>query len=194
MKWYILPLILIAILSSCSSSNSYTPRDTLVEIRESDGHIVGRWVLLSGDTLTTSAHVLRDCKKSQCIYVSQKYGNLTPSGQVYTYADRDRVDIRLTPLLTPTILWSDPQIDEPVYALVSRSGSWQRIDGKILGIDASYTWYDDALSGTTFTGATSTDIVLEKWESGTPIWTLSWELIGVMSAVDIAEKRGYVVR
>ena len=86
------------------------------------------------------------------------------------------------------------ETNTPIYALVFRSGSWMRIDGEILSEDASYIGYDTTLSGRVFTWALETDIVLLPWESGTPLWTSSGELLGVMSAVNKEEKKGWVVQ
>lgn len=64
----------------------------------------------------------------------------------------------------------------------------------MLGIDISYIAYDGSLSGTLLSGGIMTDMILSPGESGTPIWTASGELIGVMSAVDNAGKRSYIVQ
>ncbi len=89
---------------------------------------------------------------------------------------------------------SGSDTNTPIYALVFRSGSWMRIDGKILSENASYIGYDVTLSGRVFTWALETDIVLLPWESGTPLWTSRGELLGVMSAVDNDLRRGYIVQ
>ena len=68
-------------------------------------------------------------------------------------------------------------LGDRLYALVSRSGSWQRIEGHVTRVDATYMAYDRSLSGTLFTGAIETDIVLLPGESGTPVWSFSGGLI-----------------
>ena len=62
----------------------------------------------------------------------------------------------------PSLSIRKPILGEDIFALVSRSGSWHRIHGKVLALDQEYIAYDASLSGTLLSGATLTDIVLEK--------------------------------
>ena len=69
--------------------------------------------------------------------------------------------------------FADLSSNMSVFTLTSYSGSWQRKEGKIIALDRAYIGYDTLLSGTLFTGAIETDLVLEKGESGLPLWSLS---------------------
>ncbi len=69
-----------------------------------------------------------------------------------------------------------------------------RVQGRILGLSQDYLGYDATLSGKLLSWTIVTDIIIDHGESGTPLWTLSGELIGIMSAVNQVEGKSYGVR
>lgn len=194
---YILPSVILIIfsLSWCASNSQRDLTDFVVTISDRAWHILGKWVLLNSEKLMTATHIFRECENIQCRYISKSWTLLHPKDQIPDIQG-DRTFLSIESLLPSwfAVEYSDPIVSMPIYTLVSRSGSWYRIDGKIKTIDQKYIAYDSILSGTVFTWGIETDIILEKGESGTPIWSLSWWLIWVMSAVDRAGRRSWIAR
>ena len=213
MKLYIPLLLSIPLMASCAMVSPPTQESMMARIVDietmsphgSSGHGV---ILRSGEVLT-SLHIVRTCLRSRvslwiatyhsvwCSIIENGRKNIIQS---ITVPNRDRDLAYLSYSWTQDTNSIDPMslqnitIWQPISALLNRSGAWQRIDGHILELNVSYRAYDGDLEGKIFTGALVTDILLELGESGTPIWTHSWELIGVMSAVDRGGKRSYIVR
>jgi hypothetical protein len=187
-------LICITIFSSCSEKEGIDPRDYIVDISTWEWRHIGYGVIRDNITLMTAWHVYRECQYISCRY-RWKDGETIEmlwSTESEKWKDLTYIGITHRDMLSPTI--SEWERSQAIYTLISRSGSWQRREGHIISLSGSYIWYDGSLSWSLFAGAIETDIVLEKWESGTPVWTLSWDLIGVMSASDERGKRGWVVR
>ncbi len=90
----------------------------------------------------------------------------------------------------PEVSEGELTVWEPVLILTETG----RVQGHILGLSQDYLGYDATLSGKLLSWTVVTDIIVDHGESGTPIWTLSGKLIGVMSAVDTLGKRSYGVR
>ncbi len=204
MKIFLFILLLSSVclmISSCQSDISraeISPADRIAEIYLESGYKVWEWVLYTHDTILTAWHVVA---KNQKYYVMREWDDSREKMQIKNITLSLDSDIAHVLVEKPLdISWELPPLDTsyilgtPIYALVSRSWSLIRVEGNILSLDANYIGYDVSLSGRVFTGALETDIVLETGESGTPIWTFSGWLIGVMSAVDRGGKRGYVVR
>ncbi len=210
-----LPLFVIMtfIFSSCStqilpSEESLTSRIINIETTAPNGSS-GRGVILRSGEVLTSLHVVNSCIRWQLISWENPY----TSEWCFILEHREKRIIQTISLTNrdtdvayllyswshdaaqkPLILQENPQIWEQVFALVSRSGSWQKREGHIRELNTSYQAYTDHLSGAILSWALVTDIVLERGESGTPLWTASWELIGVVSAVDTTGKKSYIVR
>lgn len=179
---------------SCQQQPIDSPRDTIIDIRTAWWVHVWYGVAVGAQRLLTPAHVIQGCGVS-CRYLLLEGMREIEIGTIEPLWG-DRVALSTTTSVMPYIRviaseWLS--IDTPVYILVSRSGSWQRIEGRITARDVSYVWYTSTLSGGVSTGAIETDIVLEAGESGTPIWTHDDTLVGVMSAVDRERGRGYIV-
>lgn len=206
MKSLFFIIFTIAFLSACQiQEQAISPHDRQVTILTTHGSM-GRWVILSEDTFLTARHLISECISPNAsswsfsvlawrCHIDRK-GNIYPittitlpsdhsDGAYGTYSGGDQhiASLQLVPesSLTP---WSPITI---------YSGSYRRM-WKILARDISYIAYDTYLSGSLLSGAIITDILVDRWESGTPIWTLSGELIWVVSAVDIVGKRSYGVR
>ena len=200
MKNVFLSIFLVCILSWCNSGNFLSEREIInrtVDISSSRiAGVHGKWVILENGKILTSRHVVKDCA-SGCFIESQnqKYPIEsiefpdTTKDIAYVYFSGSS-DFSSLDLLDSEEFSPGQSIESYIYS----SGSWQKIDGKILSIDIPYVAYDNSLSGTLLSGGIMTDMILSPGESGTPIWTASGELIGVMSAVDNAGKRSYVVQ
>jgi S1-C subfamily serine protease len=85
-----------------------------------------------------------------------------------------------------------PETD--VFSFSKSGNTLSRKIGKITKVDVEYIGYDKYLSSTLYRGAIETDLIFSSWESGMPVWTLSWELIWVASAVDREKGRSYIMR
>jgi S1-C subfamily serine protease len=178
---------------SCQQQSINSPRDTIIDIRTAWWVHVWYGVAVGAQRVFTARHVIDDCGSACRYYLDDQEIQILGVIDVL-WGDRAGISTSTTMPYIRAVSYESLGIDTPAYTLVSRSGSWQRIEGRITALDASYIWYDSSLSGGVFTGAIETDIVLEVGESGTPIWILSWELVGVMSAVDRERGRGYIAR
>ncbi len=195
-------LSIVFLFSSCAHENSSIlelhPEERIVNISLWDGYSIGKGVFIDTNTLLTAGHVV---SKNQEYMISKEWGKSSNERKIQkilvsTGADMARILLEKSSQeeISSIKRTSVSEINTPIYALVFQSGSWMRIDGKILSENASYIGYDVTLSGRVFTWALETDIVLLPWESGTPVWTLSGELLGVMSAVNKEEKKGWIVQ
>ena len=188
-------IILTFSLSSCGQS--WTPpgptMSTIVTILDTAESPI--WYGFSGShAINTAGHVATPCRISICRsrdstgkIASIPYDTISlPEDTDIAYIGPLWVDEHALPM--------DISVWDTLTVFVSRDGEWQRIDGYAVSLDASYVGYDSSLSGKVFTGAIETDILVEKWESGAPVWDSDGELVGVMSAVDRGRGRGYIVR
>lgn len=182
------------LLFSCSKNSDIDIRDRIVSIEAEDGRAIGKWVIRESETLLTATHVYDQCLKTLCRYRNPYFGDIS----IDTTRISTRWDMTIlrpsSPLQILSLTTASGHTWDPIFALVMLSGSWQRVDGSILGEDVSYIGYDENLAGRVYSGALETDIVLSPGESGTPIWNEQWELIGIMSASDAFNKRGWIVQ
>lgn len=200
MKNVFLSIFLLCILSWCNSGNSISEREIInrtVDITSSQiAGVHGKWVILENGKILTSRHVVKNCGSGCSLEIQwQKY----PIGSIdFPDARKDIAYVSFSgssDFSTLSLLNGEKiSTGQSIVSYLSLSGSWQKVDGKILGIDTPYIAYDNSLSWTLLSGSILTDIILSPGESGTPIWTASWELVGVMSAVDNVGKRSYVVQ
>ncbi len=192
---YLFLSIFFVLLSGCGETSFHTIEDRIISISDTLGYPIGRWVLVNDEVLMTATHVFYECRKTACRYTLMSRAlSVHTDSPLDIQGDRVLLSIQSLDESRYLLRYETPLPDMSIHALVSRSGSWSRIDGKILAIDQKYMAYDRVLSGRVFTWGIETDIVLEKGESGSPIWSNSGWLIGVMSAVDREGRRGWVVR
>ncbi len=192
---YVFVLSFLFFFSGCTSSSPDLREERMISISDSRGNPIGKGVLVQSDKIMTATHIYHDCQKTNCRYSLSSW-SLSILEDILPEIQGDRILLSVVSSLpSPYLLEYEEAIPmSPVYALVSRSWLWSRLDGKILAIDKKYFAYDSILSGAVFTWGIETDIVLEKGESGTPIWSLSGWLIWVMSAIDREGKRSWIVR
>ena len=188
-------LLLPIFLFSCSVQRAGVPEDYQVQIKTESDHHIWYGVIENSSSLLTAYHVYLECKKNNCIYMKNDGSRIQIKNSHARENLQDSIRLESLPASSlPSLSIRKPMLSEDIFALVSRSGSWHRIHGKVLALDQEYIAYDALLSGTLLSGATLTDIVLEKWESGAPIWSSSWWLLWVMSAVDREGKRSWFVQ
>lgn len=202
MKYFFLCLLSIVIVSCTSQPiDDATRRSRIVDIVSP--YSESRWVILETGKVLTVRHGIDDCLRYPIrsdTYHSE-WCSLRIDGVRYpistiTLPDQTR-DIALIRYAgwqeyTPVRLTTDDEMHlwQSVYLFTSTG----KITGQILSLAPSYIAYDSHLSWSLLSGSLMMDIIVERGESGTPIWTLSGELLWVMSAVDIAGKRSYGVR
>ncbi|MBP6981755.1 trypsin-like peptidase domain-containing protein, partial [Candidatus Gracilibacteria bacterium] len=171
----------------------------IVDIVTSRGVHCGKGVQVDPSHILTAKHIVESSPIDPCTYI-QRGDQTFPSQSLEKYPHSDKALMTLPEIEKKSLsisIFPESKItkDLSVFALVSRSGSWQKIEGKITNTSESYIGYDPTLRlSQIYTGALETDILLEAGESGTPIWTLSSELIGIMSAVDREKGRSYVIK
>ena len=209
---YLLPLILFSFLVSCSQANLSDAelRMRIVEIHSTGrGGVHGRWVILSPGVILTSRHVVEDCRDpsyswtwetpSRGCSVSIEWWQQSISTLVFPDTRRDIATLSYIREGNLKKSWYDALplvsswsliIGQEIYTLTTTG----RIMGKILALAPSYIGYDVSLSWRLLSWSIMSDIVLGPGESGTPVWTWSGMLIGVMSAVDPIGKRSYIVQ
>ncbi len=195
------PIILVfLLLSGCSSIQTLSEeqiRARTVDIMSSQvGWVHGKWVILETGKVLTSRHVVENCSSGCFIEIQkQKYPIVLLD---FPDENKDVAYVSFSGYLDLEKISPVDQKNLPLWSMLVSyrfsSSSWQRLEGKILWIDTPYIGYDMSLSGVILSGAVVTNIVLSPGESGTPIWTLSGELVGVMSAVDREGKRSYIVQ
>ena len=198
-KIFFLPIcIVFLVLTSCEKIHDDITWN-IVDIVTSGWIHCGKWVQIDPTHILTAKHIVESSPIDPCTYI-QLRDQIFPSQTLEKYPHTDTVLMTLPEIDKKGVsisLFPESKItkDLPVFALVSRSGSWQKIEWKITNTSQSYIGYDGALRlSQLYTGAIETDILLEPGESGTPIWTLSSDLIGIMSAVDREKGRSYVVK
>lgn len=199
---YSLIIFICILLTSCATEwvTDETLRSRIVDIEWRWGEM-SRWVILESWRIMTVRHGVDACIEEvswagtypslgcTIIHWGQRYPITT-----ITLPDMSR-DIALLEYTSgenyPSLRQSSElSIWQGLYILTSTG----RLSGQIISLTPSYIAYDTHLSGSLLSGSITTDIVVERGESGTPIWTLSGELIWVVSAVDLVGKRSYGVR
>ncbi len=202
-------ILICLLLTACSQANPMLDesmmRSRIVRI-ESIAPIgnEGKWVILSRHQILTSRHVVERCARWRVM--SQSWSSRLPcrvltNGQKYLIQEiyfpdpaRDTallaVDIEKEYSQIPEVSENELVVWEPVL-IFTQTG---RIQGRILGLSQNYLWYGTMLSGKLLSWTVVTDIIVDHGESGTPIWTFSGELIGIMSAVNQVEGKSYGVR
>ncbi len=198
-KIFFLPIcIIFLILTSCEKIHDDITWN-IVDIVTSRWVHCGKWVQVDPSHILTAKHIVESSPIDPCTYI-QRGDQTFPSQSLEKYPHSDKALMTLPEIEKKSLsisIFPESKItkDLSVFALVSRSGSWQKIEWKITNTSESYIGYDPTLRlSQIYTGALETDILLEPGESGTPIWTLSWELLGIMSAVDREKGRSYIVR
>ncbi len=176
--------IFLLFLASCRAQSDIERRLSIVDIMDRNFSHVGRWVRLDSAHVLTVAHVYEECSPSCFI-------NGTISLSWVSNPQRDTALLMTSRYPVDSLTYAEPQLGEAVVVLWSGGLS---TTGTILSLSGNYIGYDGSLSGRLILWAIETDIVLSPGESGSPVWTVRGELIWVMSAVDIAGKRGWVVR
>ena len=188
-------LIPLFILSACVQDMSIVSRsDRIGEIVLDGDFVLGKGVLLDNVHILTAKHVVTSCQKQldRCAFRNTVFGTHRFITFSEVYDDhRDILQIEVTPIPRdiPSI-WLVPfEKNESIY--IEHSGITSVLSGSVLESNTPYYAYTKSLSGYMLTGA-MTDIVVREGESGTPVWNIKWELIGVMSAIDAIGKRGYI--
>ncbi|MBP6981264.1 trypsin-like peptidase domain-containing protein [Candidatus Gracilibacteria bacterium] len=170
-----------------------------MNIVTSHGVHCGKGVQIDSSHILTAKHIVESSPIDQCTYI-QLGDQVFPSQSLEKYPHTDKTLMTLPETEKKSVsisIFPESKItkDLLVFALVSRSGSWQKIEGKITNTSHSYIGYDPTFRlSQIYTGAIETDILLEPGESGTSIWTLSSELLGIMSAVEREKGRSYVIK
>lgn len=199
---YSLIIFICILLTSCAIEwvTDETLRSRIVDIEWRWGEM-SRWVILESWRIMTVRHGVDACIED--ISWAGTYSSLGCTiihwGQRYpittiTLSDMSR-DITILEYVSeeryPSLRQSsEPSLGQEIHILTSTG----KFSGKIISLIPSYIAYDTHLSWSLLSGALATDIIVERGESGTPIWTLSGELVWVVSAVDTLGKMSYGVR
>ena len=180
-------LVLVWLLVGCSPiGKSMLPSERIVSFVTGD-RIIWYGVKMNEDTILTATHVVESCQKWNCTFEKKSLSGI----QIMSYADKSIIwDGGIDSIND----WKNFTVWDHVYLL--RYSSWQlrRYDTEITGLERGYIGVDASLSGTYLTWAIEISIALEKGESGLPVWTLSWELVWVVSATDSIAGKSYIVR
>jgi S1-C subfamily serine protease len=199
---YSLIIFICILLTSCAIEwvTDETLRSRIVDIEWRWGEM-SRWVILETGRVMTVRHGVDACIEE--VSWAGTYPSLWCAiihwGQRYPITTITLPDMRRDIALleytsgesyTSLRQSSELSLRQEIYILTSTG----KFSGQIISLTPSYIAYDTHLSGSLLSWAIMTDIVVERGESGTPIWTLSGELIWVVSAVDIVGKRSYGVR
>jgi hypothetical protein len=184
----ILSLIILTLFFSGCVGKVHTllPSERIITFISWDTHI-GYGVRLNNGDIMTATHVLSDCREWNCTFsgVTLSGMNITSSWDL-SIIGRKKSDLNLQKKVLNQ--------GDPVYILRFVSGSLKRIDTKVTNTNISYVWLSSAFSGEILTGWIEIDIALEKGESGLPVWTLSNELVWVVSATNLANRKSYIVQ
>ena len=198
-KIFFLPICtLFLILTSCEKIQDDITWN-IVDIVTSRWVHCGKWVQVDPSHILTAKHIVESSLIDPCSYI-QRRDQVFSSQILEKYPHSDKTLMTLPEIEKKSLsisIFPESKITKylPVFALVSRSGSWQKIEWKITNTSQSYIGYDSTLRlSQVYIGAIETDILLEPGESGTPIWTLSSELLGIMSAVEREKGRSYVIK
>lgn len=188
-------LILLLILSACIREMPIISRfDRMGEIVLDRDFVLGKWVLLDNAHILTAKHVVTSCQKQldRCAFRNAMFWKNTFMTFSQNYDPlRDIIQVAIIPIPRDIPgIWLVPlEKNESIY--IEHSGAEGRISGSILNPHVPYYAYTKSLSGYMLTGA-MTDIIVREGESGTPVWNIKWELIGVMSAIDTEKWYGYI--
>lgn len=138
--------------------------------------IRGSWYM-SGKFIFTSAHVVPD---DRWIYFVSGSALMYKVHFRDIYTDRAILASKnISNILLPVFSGSYMPIWAPVYSLVFRSGSVQRLDGKVVWT-GDILWYTQEGKSFPIKWISLTDIEFLPWESWSPIFDTSWNLIDVV--------------
>jgi S1-C subfamily serine protease len=143
---------------------------------------VGMWVMLDATTLLTSAHGIENEMNQYGIKEGKER-------RIFTLVERDK--IADTAILTASesrkSTWKLPLFHrdnlvtwDPVYTLVARSGSLERIDGTLRAMNAQTLSYTPRWQVSMLSWITLTDLSVEPWDSGAPLFSADWYLIDIV--------------
>ena len=192
---------MILLLVSCTSQGYETVEIMWKESQNGQIMVRGMGVRLSDDSILTSAHVVRD---DRLIYeisgIRYQVTERDMTGDRAILEKREKSGIlphlggarggtpnipllnsNTIPLLTSP-KWGGTKVQkwDQVFTEVSRSGSIVRIAGKVVDPVWSVTGYDMTGRVITLSGIVLTDIDLQPWDSGAPIFTTQWEIVDVV--------------
>lgn len=180
-------LVLVWLLVGCSPiAKSMLPSERIVSFVTSNS-VIWYGVKMNGDTILTATHVVESCQKWNCTFEQKSLSGM----KIMSYADKSIIGNGNIDSINER---KNLVVGDHVYLL--RYSSWQlrRYDAEITGLERDYIGVDASLSGTYLTWAIEISIALEKGESGLPVWTLSWDLVWVVSASDSIAGKSYIVR
>lgn len=178
MKKISLFIIVVSIVSSCTSTWYQTIEIIWMDTTNDQISVRGMGVILDNASVITSAHVVRD---DQLRYSIQ--------WEVYAIVQREVAGDRA--LLSQknnntdfpwTIGWF-PQVVSTwslIYSQVMRSGKIQTLTGKVISPYDSILGYDSLWRITTLSGIVITDIEYFPWDSGAGIFDSRGKLIDVV--------------
>ena len=184
MKRLIVVIFCFLIIGACSRLQYQTVEIVWKESQSSAVRVQWMGIRLVSWDIVTSAHIVRD---DSFVY---QIDNIP-----YRIRMRDTIGDRA--VLSKNYTWwiitdgthiislfwtnrENIQKWDPVYTEIIRSGSREKIDGKILDVNASLVGYDTLGRITILSGIILTDMALNPWDSGAGIFTLSWELVDVV--------------
>lgn len=183
----ILLLSLIFLLSGCSSREELIlPSARIVRFLKGDTAI-GYGVKMNWENILTATHVVEDCKKWNCTFSWEHLSDFDIAS---------RWDISSIAKTKPALNTKLEVIGKgsPVYILRFISWVFHRFDTVVTDINVDYIWYDETFSWVYLTWWIEIGMALQKGESGLPVWTLSWELVGVVSATNERTGKSYIVQ
>lgn len=186
MKLFLL-ITVIFLLTGCQArENTVLPSARIVPFVIGNT-ILGYGVRIDSWNILTATHVVEDCRKWNCTFSWE-----TLSG---TYTN-SRADASIIGKIQPTLDFKKQSVqkDDQVYLLRFLSGGVRRFDTMITAVDVAYIGFDRSMSWVYSTGWIEIGLSLEKGESGLPVWSLSGELIGVVSATNTVAGKSYVVQ
>ena len=188
------------LLSSCAHENQVDLTTVIFDIETSKGFHCGKGIQIDPTHIFTSKHIIESRTLSDLCNIIKINWERSKIISIEKNPISDSAILEISkqnPNQFQSIRYpSQSKIikDLPVFFMVSRAGSWVKISGKITNVSTSYLGYDSSLKqDKTYTWAVETDILLDPWESGSPVWTLSGELLWVVSAVYEEGKRSYIV-
>ena len=180
--------ISVFLLSACAERVVREEDSRVVEIfslRDDQRAKIGMWILIDESTLLTSAHVVRDDRYGYSLGEGKNTHSFrvierdTLSDSALLSSEESKKKYRIEALYNRTNLYSGSL----VHAIVSRSGSLVRLDGKIREINAKTIGYTEQWQIYTLSWIVLTDLWVESWDSGAPIFSESWVLIDLVHVV-----------
>lgn len=193
MKNSILYITFALLLSSCAWDNGISQEYRMVDIVNQENVTIGKWVFIDDYTILTNTHIISHLAGQKVHLWNRQYRNIE-SLHLFPWKDITELHMKDQMSLIGPLSFDTVKKNDLLYALVERSGGVIRLEGKVTATDVRYLGYDSSLSGKVFTWAIESNIVLSPWESGTPIWKNSWEIVGIVSAVDSVNKKSYIVQ